>query len=126
MRFEIKPRHYDPIKEEIEERTARIKRQLEAEGLFSGDKDNEIDQAYRKAGGSSLRGAFTQGSPIRNKPADIFSSTGMLRLIILLALVGSITGYLFWGIEVLYVLLYAGGGISVLLFLIRRKGSRNE
>ncbi|AGA77054.1 hypothetical protein [Echinicola vietnamensis] len=126
MRFDIKPRHYDPVKEEIEQRTARIKRELEAEGLLSNGKDQAIEDAYRSAEGSSIRGAFTQGSPIRNKPSALFSSAGMLRMIILLVLVGTITGYLYWGIEALYTLLYIGIGIAVVLFLIRLKGKTNE
>lgn len=126
MRFDIKPRHYDPVKEEIEQRTARIKRELEADGLLSNGKDQAIEDAYRSAEGSSIRGAFTQGSPIRNKPSALFSSAGMLRMIILLVLVGTITGYLYWGIEALYTLLYIGIGIAVVLFLIRLKGKTNE
>ena len=32
-RFEIAPRYYDPIKEEIEQRTARIAREMEGEDM---------------------------------------------------------------------------------------------
>lgn len=32
-RFEIEPRYYDPIKEEIEERTARIAREMKGENM---------------------------------------------------------------------------------------------
>ena len=39
-RFEIKPRYWDPVKEEIEQRTAFIKRELEAQGKLTPD---EID-----------------------------------------------------------------------------------
>ncbi|WP_200974779.1 hypothetical protein [Echinicola sp. 20G] len=124
MRFDIKPRHYDPVKEEIEQRTSRIKRQLEADGLISSDE--EINEAFKRDKSSSIRGAFTQGSPIRNKPSDLFSSAGMLRLIILLFLVGSITGYLYWGASVLYILLYVGIGIAAVLFFLRLKGRGNE
>ena len=31
-RFDIKPRYYDPVKEELDQRESRIKKQLEAEG----------------------------------------------------------------------------------------------
>ncbi|MBD8488469.1 hypothetical protein IFO69_06890 [Echinicola sp. CAU 1574] len=124
MRFDIKPRHYDPVKEEIEQRTSRIKRQLEADGLISSDE--EISEAFKSQKSSSIRGAFTQGSPIKNKPSDLFSSAGMLRLIILLFLVGSITGYLYWGANVLYILLYVGIGIAAVLFFLRLKGRGNE
>lgn len=120
MRFDIKPRHYDPIKEEIEQRTSRIKRQLEADGILPSDR--EINEAFERGNDSSIRGAFTQGSPIRNKPADIFSSAGMLRLLILLILVGSITAYLYWGTAALYILLYVGIGIASVLFFLRLKG----
>ena len=39
QRFAIKPRYYDPIKEEIEERTSRIKKELEQEGLIEAEED---------------------------------------------------------------------------------------
>ncbi|WP_215225946.1 hypothetical protein [Echinicola shivajiensis] len=119
MRFDIKARHYDPVKEEIEQRTSRIKRQLEADGVLPTDK--EIEDAYKRDRESSIRGAFTHGGPIRNKPASIFSSTGMLRMIILLVLVGTITGYLYFGAEMLYILLYSGLGIAALVFFFRLK-----
>ncbi|GAB3659496.1 hypothetical protein GCM10028791_32950 [Echinicola sediminis] len=120
MRFDIKPRHYDPVKEEIEQRTARIKHQLEADGIIPSEKD--LKKAYQRNHDSSIRGAFTQGSPIRNKPADLFSSAGMLRLLILLVLVGTISGYLYWGADALYILLYIGIGIASVLFFLRLKG----
>ncbi|GGZ22206.1 hypothetical protein GCM10007049_13740 [Echinicola pacifica] len=126
MRFEIHARHYDPVKEEIEQRTSRIKKELEVEGLLTPERRSEIEAAYGSKGNSSIRGAFTQGGPIRNKPADLLSSAGMIRLMILLVLVGTITGYLYWGPDALYILLYIGLGIAAVLFFIRMKGKKNE
>ena len=39
MRFDIKPRYYDPVKEEIEQRTSKIKKDLEMEGRLEKSKD---------------------------------------------------------------------------------------
>ncbi|MDN3668759.1 hypothetical protein QWY93_05400 [Echinicola jeungdonensis] len=126
MRFEMKPRHYDPVKEEIEQKTARIKRELEAKGLLKpgegiGEKLKEED--YHA---STIRGAFTHGGPIRNKPSSIFNSVGMLRLIILLFLVGTITGYLYWGADILYYMLYLAIGIAAVVLFFRLKGKKHE
>ena len=43
QRFSIKPRYYDPIKEEIEERTSRIKKELEQEGLLEPEEDSSSE-----------------------------------------------------------------------------------
>jgi hypothetical protein len=44
-RFNFTPRHYDPIKEDIANRTALIKKQLEAEG--ADEKDIQRIEAFR-------------------------------------------------------------------------------
>ena len=41
MRFDVKPRYYDPVKEEIEQRTAKIKRELQAEGKLPMEDEDE-------------------------------------------------------------------------------------
>ena len=75
-RFNIAPRYYDPIKEDIEIRTARIK--------------GEIDQAKFGEYSSNIRGAF--GRKVTHD-----SKAGLLRLLLFLLLFGGGAGYLFLG-----------------------------
>jgi hypothetical protein len=118
-KFNLTPRHYDPVKEEIEERTSRIKRELEEQGVLKTE-DGKRDGGMTRHG-SSIRGAFTQGSPIRRKPSSIFESAGMLRLVILLFLIGGFGGYIYLGPEIFYYFLYIGGGAALLVALFRLK-----
>ncbi len=120
MRFDIKPRYYDPVKEEVHQRTEMIKRQLQADGLL--ESKEEMDEAFHRSYGSSLRGAFTQGSPIRGRSTFI-NNTGIIRLLIILILLGSIFGYVYYGNTALYILLYTAIGIALLLFLFRLRRS---
>jgi len=83
QQFEIKPRYYDPIKEEIKERTARIKQGMEA-------KDAED---YQPAHLSFKR---------KTKPAPI---TSMLQLLIAVMLGLMILGWLQFGNEMFYYML---------------------
>ena len=55
MRYDIKPRYYDPVKEEIEQRTSRIKKELENEGLIKPGDEQNIG-SY----GGGIRGSFSQ------------------------------------------------------------------
>ncbi|MCC5938389.1 MAG: hypothetical protein JJU34_14015 [Lunatimonas sp.] len=119
-RFQITPRHYDPVKEEIHQRTERIKRELQQEGILDPEGD-DADRPNSFRGGSSIRGAFTQGSPIKRKPSSLFESTGMIRLIIMIILIGGFGGYIYLGPEVLYYFLYLGGAIAALVALFRLK-----
>ncbi len=118
-KFNLSPRHYDPVKEEIEERTARIRRELQEQGVLNPDGASRSDGMPRH--GSSIRGAFTQGSPIRKKPSSILESAGLLRLIILLFLIGGFGGYIYLGPEIFYYFLYLGGGAALLFGLFRLK-----
>ncbi|MGY6744383.1 MAG: hypothetical protein ACXIUQ_16705 [Cecembia sp.] len=124
MRFDIKPRYYDPVKEEIQQRTARIKKELQAEGRLPDDGDGA--EGYSNYSGSSLRGAFTSGSQIKGRHSSAMNSAGMIRLVIFVLLIGSLFGYIYYGPEAIYTILYAVGGIAlVLLFLkIRRQQRR--
>ncbi|WP_209329639.1 hypothetical protein [Lunatimonas salinarum] len=116
-RFQITPRHYDPVKEEIHQRTERIKRELQQEGVLDTEEDD--DTHYR--GGSSIRGAFTKGSPIKQKPSSVFESTGMIRLIIMVVLIGGFAGYIYLGPDILYYFLYLGATVFALVALYRLK-----
>lgn len=117
MRFDIKPRYYDPVKEEIDQRTAMIKRQLQADGLL--ESEQEMDEDFRRNYGSSIRGAFTQGSPIRGKSSSVLNNAGLLRLIIIVLLLGTLLGYVYYGSLALYVLMYIAIGIGLMIVLLK-------
>lgn len=82
-RFEIEPRYYDPIKEEIEERTARIKEELKGE---SGDSEN-----YKTRISFERRSTSAQGTSIIQ-----LAIAGLLGLMVV--------GWLQFGNDVLYIL----------------------
>lgn len=121
QRFSLKPRHYDPVKEEIEQRTARIKKELEAEGIIESER--EINEALSSGYQSSIKGAFTQRSEWKKDSPLIFEKAGWLRLIIFLLLLGGLGGYLYLGSDILYYLFYLTMivGLVVVFFRIRRR-----
>lgn len=123
-RFQISPRHYDPVKEEISDRTERIRRELEEQGVLTPEKGQGKKLSSRY--GSSIRGAFTQGSPIKKQPSSIFQSAGLLRLIIFFFLIGGFGGYLYIGPEVFYYGLYLAVGVALLVGLFKLKSKRKR
>lgn len=96
--FGYAPRFYDPIKEDVQERTKRIQQGLEN----NSSEDHE----------SSIAGSFRRNS--RNSPQGFTYSSSLLQLIIAVALFGTFVGYLFYGNLIFYVLLL---GVPVYLFL---------
>lgn len=122
-RFSITPRHYDPIKEEIEQRTQAIRKELEEEGLIT--KEQDFNPGYSSGHRSSIRGSFRSRSKI--KKSSLFDNSGLLRLFIFVVLLGGLGGYLYLGNEVLYYLLYLamGGGMWIVLKRLKRK-NKNE
>nr|WKN38755.1 hypothetical protein K4G66_08565 [Tunicatimonas sp. TK19036] len=85
-KFSFEPRYYDPVKEDIEERTSRIKQELRqhsspSSGLSSG-----------------FHGAFA-------RRASATRSSNMLQAIIMAALFIFIFGYLYFGNDIFYILL---------------------
>lgn len=122
QRFNITPRHYDPIKEEIEQRTMAIKIQLQNEGVISEDGGSS---GFSNRNQSTIRGSFRAKSKVKNTP--FLERSGLLRILIFFVLLGSIGGYIYLGNEVLYYLLYAiiGVGIWVMLNRLKRK-HKNE
>ncbi len=84
-RFNFEPRHYDPIKEDIENRIAQIKSEM----------DDEEAQPFQ----SSISGAFRRStrSVDNSRPA-------LLQLIIFTALLGACVAWLIYGNIVLYIL----------------------
>lgn len=112
-RFDIKPRYYDPVREEIEQRTARIKRELQADGKL--ESDQEMDEAFQSNYGSSIRGAFTQGGPIKGRGGSVMNNAGFMRLLIIIVLIGGGMGYIYYGLQALYLLAI---GIFVIVLLV--------
>ena len=94
QQFRIQPRYYDPVKEEIKERTERIKEEME--GKEAGD--------YR-----STKIAFKR----KTKSAPM---TSMLQLGIAALLGVMILGWLQFGNEIFYYLLW----IAVPVYLLYR------
>lgn len=124
MRFDIKPRYYDPVKEEIAQRTAKIKRELQADGKIP--LENEDGEVLNRDYGSSIRGAFTQGGPIKGRSTSVVSSTGIIRLVIFMVLLGAFFGYVYLGPEALYLMLFIfmGGVLVYLFFRLKGKSRR--
>ncbi|MBL6444863.1 hypothetical protein JMN32_00990 [Fulvivirga sp. 29W222] len=100
QRFNITPRYYDPVKEEIEQRTSRIKKELTI-----GEGDDVWDENISS---SRIVGSFRHG---RSKTK---STVGMTQAVIVMLLVGGGAGYLYFGNLALYIFLLVS---SVLLYL---------
>jgi len=106
QRFHIEPRYYDEVKEDIEQRTSRIKRELKLERRerregISGSVEN-----------SRINGAFAKRSRIEA------GKTGFLRFLIVVYLFGGFVGYVYLGNVALYLMLSV---IPVIFFLRWRK-----
>ncbi len=101
QRFHIEPRYYDPVKEEIEQRTALIKKEMENRKA-SGEPDDSS---------SRIRGAF-----IRKRAKA--KGVNLMQGAILLLLVGGLTGYWYFGNIALYVFFM----VSSLLLYLKIKG----
>jgi hypothetical protein len=91
--FDIKPRHYDPIKEDIAERTKRI--ELELRGEISGN---------------SKRGGITFERRTQSVPNASFLQLAMAAGLGLL-----FVGWLFYGNQILYL-----GWLAVPIYLYFR------
>lgn len=120
MRYDVKPRYYDPIKEELEERTSRIKREMEEEGLLEKEEDGVRSKSY----GGNLRGSFAQHRGIKPKSSSLFNSTAMIRTLLFFAMIIAAFGYIYLGPIILNYLLYAAivlGGLFYASRFLRRK-----
>lgn len=100
QRFRIEPRYYDPVKEEIEERTNQIKRELEAKG------DQDVE--YRS---SRIAGAFKRGR------SNSGGSATFMQLIIMMLLAFAIFGYIYLGNIALYIF----ATVATLLLYLKMK-----
>jgi len=120
-RYDVKPRYYDPIKEEIEERTSRIKREMEEEGSLNAEENERSSRTY--TGG--IRGSFAQRRGIKPKSSSMFNSTAMIRSLLFFTMIIGAFGYIYLGPVILNYLLYlaiiAGGLFYGARFLKRRR-----
>ena len=98
QRFNYEPRHYDPVKDDIDERRRRIRRSLEAE---------------KKRGEYSSRSRL-EGSFRRRKAVE--DNAGFLRLIIGAVLFAGVIGYLYFG----NIAIYLAAGL-VLTYVVIKK-----
>ena len=122
MRFDIKPRYYDPVKEEIEQRTSQIKSDLEAQGLLE-----KSDGTTRDFGsyGAGIRGSFANHKGIKERDGiNMFASTAMIRSFIFLLLLGSIFGYVYLGPVIFEYLAYSAALVAAIYFFFRLKPKR--
>ncbi|WP_226390124.1 hypothetical protein [Penaeicola halotolerans] len=96
QRFNIEPRYYDPIKEEIEQRTSRIKKELEGEN----SEGSEDDYVYES---SRIRGAFKEAKGRNYKSKDTEGRAAIIRMVIIICLIGLLAGYYYYGNQVFYI-----------------------
>ncbi|MCE7991981.1 MAG: hypothetical protein HEP71_08375 [Roseivirga sp.] len=92
QRFHVEPRYYDPIKEDIANRTSRIKAEM-------GLTDSEVDPGYR----SQIEGSFRKN--MKHTPSQVGGQAAMLRMIIFIILVLAVGGFVYLGSEVFYLFL---------------------
>ena len=124
MRFDVKPRYYDPVKEEIVQRTSQIKKDLEAQGLL-----DRSDVTSREIGsyGAGIRGSFSQHKGIKEREGEnIFASTAMIRSMLFLLLVGSIFGYIYIGPLIFEYMAYIAALGAAIYFFFRLKPKKKH
>lgn len=90
QRFHFEPRYYDPVKEDLDQRQSRIKKELESGQV--------VDEEYK----SYIKGNFT-GKLYKRRTGK--SSSGILQFFLMAILFGGIFGYIYFGEIVLYYLL---------------------
>jgi Flp pilus assembly protein TadB len=98
-RFNVEPRYYDPIKEDIEERTERIRQELKG-----------------------MDGEFKPGNITFNRKTKSVPNTSFLQLLIAAVLGSLVIGWLFYGNDVFYAFVLV---IPIYLyFRLRKRTSR--
>ncbi len=95
--FDYAPRHYDPVKEDIEERTRRVKQEIQEDA--DSEYSSNISGAFKRKTGKAATGTNYSAS--------------LIQLIIAVILLGGFVGYLFYGNQVFYFLML---GIPVYLY----------
>ncbi|MGB3466244.1 MAG: hypothetical protein WBA74_13280 [Cyclobacteriaceae bacterium] len=91
--FAYEPRHYDPIREEIKERTYRIKKELEAANKI--DKTEDEKEFQRK---------YSSSISFKRQESKSHKAT-LIQMAIAAILASLAVGWLFYGDRVLYSLL---------------------
>ena len=122
QRFEIKPRYYDPIKEEIEERTSRIQRELDAENGVQ--QEGEFRSSF---GGGSIKGSFASYRGMKSKDSSIFSTSSTIRTILFFGMITTAFGYMYIGPQVFTYLTVAFGVAGAVYFFFKfNRKKKNE
>ena len=103
-RFSFEPRYYDPIKEDIEERTSRIEQEI---------RQLDTESSSRRI---SFEGAFT-------RRATQARNASVLQLAIVVLLFILIFGYIYYGNAILYIGLLA---IPIYIFFRLRRFTSNR
>lgn len=114
MRFDIKPRYYDPIKEELEERTSRIRRELEEEGIIEKEKTSNPT-----SGGGGIRGTFAKNRGVKSKNSNTFNSTALIRTMLFFVMIIGLFGYIYIGPEIFNYMLYGAVILGGFYYLFR-------
>ena len=97
-RFNFEPRYYDPIKEEIEERTSMIRKEI-----------GDSDEYFREHISSAFR-----------RRARTEKTSGILQFILIISFVIIFFGYIYFGNQVFYLFLIL---IPLYIWMKRRNRS---
>jgi hypothetical protein len=120
QRFAIKPRYYDPIKEEIEARTAQIKMELEREGKIEETSDS---QSPRRP---MMKGSFSTFRSNKPRENAVFNSSTLIRTFLFLGMVLAAFGYIYVGPQIFTYMGYTAVGIGGFYYLLRFLKSRKN
>lgn len=115
-RFEIKPRHYDPIKEDIEERTSRIRQELIRDGQLAKSEGGEVEKT--RGIGTGIRGSFAHRG-MKAKKTSMISTSSIIRTILFFCMIIGVFGYIYVGPEIFYYLVFGAIGIAGGYYLLR-------
>ena len=99
-RFAIEPRYYDPIKEEIEERTRRIKQEL-----WTGESSED----------------YVPGRITFQRKTQSVQNTSFLQLAIAAILGLMVVGWLYMGNEIFYYMAYVGIPVYLYFRFVKRR-----
>jgi hypothetical protein len=120
QRFAIKPRYYDPIKEEIEARTAQIKMELEREGEIEKSSDSESPRR------PMMKGSFSTFRSNKPREHAVFNSSTLLRTLLFLGMVLSAFGYIYIGPQVFTYMGYTAAVVAGIYYVLRFLRSRKN
>ncbi len=101
-KFNLQNRYYDPIKEDIQNRTDLIRAELERQKKINPDLSKHK---------SRIEGAFSQKSYYKE------NKSGMLRFTLMVVLFFGAIGYIYLGNVVLYVIIT----LLVLIYFLRKR-----